>query len=282
MILIASSPHDTTAPAIADGLGRCGVDARVVHRLDAVRFTLGPHQASVLAPTVTYHDPASDSGPGATVSGILNRGLFSATAPLEGSPEADRVFLDGEADAAVWALVGLFAGPVVNRPDGSGPLGTIDTSVMARALRWQLPERRFLDDPRDLEGLSPGSWNVHRWPGRAFVGRVPSAGPLELGPDGTCYLATRFTPERTATLLLAGRTCFMPSSSDGSVAPEFLDAARGLETDAAEHGPRLVSVVVESSDAAPPTLLWIQPTPMASSYARITESVHRSLAEALR
>jgi len=260
VILVLATKEDYAAAAFAQFAAESKVPCRVVSDFTDVRASLVvTRDRSCKARLTTVPDSKM-------VTAVLNRGtLLMAAGP-------DEQFSRGEGLASWWSLLGLFPGPVINRPSLDGFLPVVEPALLAKRVPGVLPPKVRISSA--IERFAVGEEvNVHNIHG-AYLSRLQDVKYSTLGPEIHVY--TPFVPCTVWRLLVVGDSLFDLSSPDGSVNPSRKHYAEGIADELRKRGATFsLAVIGERLEGT--ELLHATPFPLHHHYAHLEPTVHAAL-----
>ncbi|MEW2414690.1 hypothetical protein AB0953_13315 [Streptomyces sp. NPDC046866] len=152
---------------------------------------------------------------GERVRGVFHRGLPPPDAAADPPAAAEAAFAYAESLAVWWSALALWPGPVANRPSPAGFVPHLDALTAAALPGMAVP-------PSSIGSAAPPPAppgeriHVSRVRDGAFLGHAGAALPHGNGSEVLRF--TRFDPERTRHVLLAGDEQFDLSDPAGTLA----------------------------------------------------------------
>ena len=270
-ILILANADDGAAHQVAGALRLRRLSVLVCDALDkTVEITISADRSG--ATEVTMRAGVHRQ----TIGAVINRGGIAK--PLTSSSEGK--FLLAERSALWWAALGLFDGPVINRPTESGFLPNGDVASLAGSVDGIGTGARWTTWPDTPSAQAAhGHVNYHRvWGGAPVAHQGPDRSLSNEIPVGTILRATPFSRGSVDRILLAGDRMFTWSS--------FAEREFKWELALRELGSVVSAIgnyclITLEHSGAKGCLLACDFFPTPDLYAHVADAAHDALAEYL-
>jgi hypothetical protein len=215
---------------------------------------------------------------GEPIKAIVNRG-FS----FETREDAESQFAFAEWQAALWCVLALHPGAVINRPQKNGFMPRLDIFTVSELTRPFNPSILMFN------GVLGHGWsehqdfpnrrvNLHLWRNSAFVKCVEEH--LEPGRFDELHLFREFDPRRTWSVMLAGNQIFDLSQSTGHLSSGRLKQIGPWLNMLQQHGQPWVSLTLEE-DERQIRVLQVNMHPQQHEYRHLKDVVHVALRDYL-